>query len=83
MKIVPFHHVSQGSLRKPALHDSRVDVNDDLVLPVPGMEMRGNMVIPIHRDDDAEKPADDRHVIRLARTSPHDLGRSPGNQTME
>ena len=83
MKIVPLHYVPQGSLRKPALHDSRVDVNDDLVLPVPGMEMRGYMVISIHRDDDAEKPADDRHVIRLARISPYDPGRGPGDQTME
>ena len=84
MKILPLHHVPQGSLRKSALHDTRVDVNDDLVLPIPGMEMRGNMVIPVHRDDDSKKPADNRHAgsdsLTYYRSTP---GRRHGDQTME
>jgi len=73
MQLVPLQHMSQGSSRKPTLHDTRGDVHDYLILPVLRMKVCRSMIIPIHGDDNTEESTDNRHIILHAPlSSPND-----------
>lgn len=61
MKCAPFAHVRQSALRKIAACLPGLDFNRDLELAVYGMEMGRAMISIVHRDHDAEEPAELGH----------------------
>ena len=54
----------QRAFRQGSSHLTRLDVDGDLVVTVLRMEVRRRMVAPLHRNDNAKKPADDWHFSR-------------------
>ena len=53
----------EGLASEIALHDARRDVNNYLILSILRVEVRGDVVVPVHGDDNSEESAYDRHVV--------------------
>jgi hypothetical protein len=66
VQLIPLKHVTERSTRKLTCHDPIFDPDLDLVLSVNCMKMRRFVILIEHRDHDAEKAAQLRHMFILA-----------------
>jgi len=62
MKIVSLQHQIQCPRREPAHHGAIQDADGDLEGTVPRVEVRGRVMVVVHRDHDAQEPRDLRHA---------------------
>jgi len=66
VQLIPLKHVTERPSRKLTCHDPILYPDLDLVLSVNCMEMRWLVILIKHRDHNAEKAAQLRHMVILA-----------------
>ena len=64
MKLGPFYHVGQRTLRETPIHNPSLDLNGDLKLAVGSMKVRWSMLAIEHANHDSQETANLRHLAR-------------------